>query len=249
MQVHKESIDKVPNALPNRGNIEIEIYGMEGIPPEDIKEHERQKNGGVKSDSEDEEPSIKKNKGDASSSGSHNVVMPPSMPPMGFPMMMPPYGMHPPGMPMMPPMMRPPLFPSAVSSSISIPPKPTFPAYSSATISAPPTTNTSSSNSATSNGSATEQPPAKLPISATGTSIKIMHPPEDASLEEIKARKPQYQSRFKTVQSPALTPTSTSRSTTPSSHSFKEQHRIMTQHEVSDDMITKNKNKKIIILI
>ena len=30
MQVHKEAIDKVPNSLPNRSNIEIEIYGMEG---------------------------------------------------------------------------------------------------------------------------------------------------------------------------------------------------------------------------
>lgn len=44
-QVHKEAIDKVPNSLPNRSNIEIEIYGMEGIPPEDLKEHEKQKTG------------------------------------------------------------------------------------------------------------------------------------------------------------------------------------------------------------
>lgn len=44
-QVHKEAIDKVPNSLPNRSNIEIEIYGMEGIPPEDVKEHEKQKSG------------------------------------------------------------------------------------------------------------------------------------------------------------------------------------------------------------
>ena len=43
MQVHKQTIDKVPNALPNRSNIEIEIYGMEGIPDQDLKEHERQK--------------------------------------------------------------------------------------------------------------------------------------------------------------------------------------------------------------
>ena len=43
--MHKETIDKVPNALPNRTNIEIEIYGMEGIPEEDIKEHERQRAG------------------------------------------------------------------------------------------------------------------------------------------------------------------------------------------------------------
>ncbi|PIK37391.1 putative zinc finger protein [Apostichopus japonicus] len=39
MQVHKENMDKVPNALPNRTDIEIEIYGMEGIPEKDLKEH------------------------------------------------------------------------------------------------------------------------------------------------------------------------------------------------------------------
>ena len=44
-QVHKEKVDKVPNALPGRNNVEIEIYGMEGIPEEDQKEHERQKMG------------------------------------------------------------------------------------------------------------------------------------------------------------------------------------------------------------
>lgn len=46
LQVHKETIDKVPNALSHRSNIEIEIYGMEGIPEDDMKEHERQKSGG-----------------------------------------------------------------------------------------------------------------------------------------------------------------------------------------------------------
>jgi hypothetical protein len=35
----------VPNSLPNRGNIEIEIYGMEGIPESDIRDHEAQKQG------------------------------------------------------------------------------------------------------------------------------------------------------------------------------------------------------------
>ncbi|XP_014776462.1 BUB3-interacting and GLEBS motif-containing protein ZNF207 [Octopus bimaculoides] len=45
MQVHKEKVDKVPNALPGRNNIEIEIYGMEGIPEEDMKEHEKHKLG------------------------------------------------------------------------------------------------------------------------------------------------------------------------------------------------------------
>jgi len=36
-------MDKVPNSIPGRNNIEIEIYGMEGIAEEDMKEHERQK--------------------------------------------------------------------------------------------------------------------------------------------------------------------------------------------------------------
>ncbi|XP_005097359.1 BUB3-interacting and GLEBS motif-containing protein ZNF207 [Aplysia californica] len=43
MQVHKEKIDKVPNSLPGRCNTEIEIYGMEGIPEEDVKAHEKNK--------------------------------------------------------------------------------------------------------------------------------------------------------------------------------------------------------------
>ncbi|RWS08384.1 BUB3-interacting and GLEBS motif-containing protein ZNF207-like protein [Dinothrombium tinctorium] len=43
MQVHKETIDKIPNALPNRNSVDIEIYGMEGIPENDIREHERQR--------------------------------------------------------------------------------------------------------------------------------------------------------------------------------------------------------------
>lgn len=59
MQVHKETIDKVPNSYPNRSNIEIEIFGMDGIPIEDLKEHERQKNGG-KSESDDDEPASKR---------------------------------------------------------------------------------------------------------------------------------------------------------------------------------------------
>lgn len=89
MQVHKEAIDKVPNSLPNRSNIEIEIYGMEGIPAQDLKDHEKQKNGN-KSESDDDEPSAKKNKMEP-------TAMPPQMmmpnmvhPNMAqFPMMMP----------------------------------------------------------------------------------------------------------------------------------------------------------------
>ncbi|XP_026868114.1 BUB3-interacting and GLEBS motif-containing protein ZNF207b [Electrophorus electricus] len=41
MQVHKETIDGVPNAIPGRTDIELEIYGMEGIPEKDMQERRR----------------------------------------------------------------------------------------------------------------------------------------------------------------------------------------------------------------
>ena len=67
MQVHKQTIDKVPNALPNRSNIEIEIYGMEGIPDQDLKDHERQKGAGADGDDDDGGPLAKLAKTDPSS--------------------------------------------------------------------------------------------------------------------------------------------------------------------------------------
>lgn len=42
MQVHKETVNSVPNSLPHRNNCEIEIYGTEGIPPEDVTAHEKE---------------------------------------------------------------------------------------------------------------------------------------------------------------------------------------------------------------
>lgn len=41
VQVHKETIDAVPNAIPGRTDIELEIYGMEGIPEKDMDERRR----------------------------------------------------------------------------------------------------------------------------------------------------------------------------------------------------------------
>ncbi|XP_073808494.1 BUB3-interacting and GLEBS motif-containing protein ZNF207b isoform X2 [Danio rerio] len=41
MQVHKDTIDGVPNAIPGRTDIELEIYGMEGIPEKDIQDRRR----------------------------------------------------------------------------------------------------------------------------------------------------------------------------------------------------------------
>ena len=39
--MHKEKLDKVHNALPGRDSTEVEIYGMEGIPEEDVIAHEK----------------------------------------------------------------------------------------------------------------------------------------------------------------------------------------------------------------
>ncbi|XP_026734268.1 BUB3-interacting and GLEBS motif-containing protein ZNF207 isoform X1 [Trichoplusia ni] len=230
MQVHKEAIDKVPNSLPNRSNIEIEIYGMEGIPPEDVKEHEKQKSGGGKgSDSDDDEPAAKKKAtpallGPGPSQVTQGILPTPMgpVPPGMYPgpmqsmqmQMMPPFMQAP---RMMMPGMRP-LFPAA-----SMPPtstsKPTFPAYSiygslssgsntayysNATISAPPTTTTpSSSVEAKENGDV--KPPAANAcplVTATGAGSKIVHPPEDVSLDEIRARAPRYRAKPKPDQPP-----------------------------------------------
>ncbi|XP_076324693.1 BUB3-interacting and GLEBS motif-containing protein ZNF207-like isoform X2 [Tachypleus tridentatus] len=93
MQVHKETIDKVPNALPNRNNVDIEIYGMEGIPEEDIREHERQRQSGLISD-EGSDSDVSKSFFNTTVAGGLNAPMPPGvMPPM--PGIMPPM----PGMP------------------------------------------------------------------------------------------------------------------------------------------------------
>lgn len=113
MQVHKEVIDKVPNSLPNRSDIEIEIYGMEGIPADDLKEHEKQKSKGGgptrpgSPSSGEDEPVPKKTKPDGVPNGpvatAPAVQMPlmrPAMPPgmmpgLGPPGMFGPPGMHP----------------------------------------------------------------------------------------------------------------------------------------------------------
>jgi hypothetical protein len=38
-QVHKESLSHVENALPNRQGLEVEIFGMEGIPEDVVQQH------------------------------------------------------------------------------------------------------------------------------------------------------------------------------------------------------------------
>lgn len=90
MQVHKENIDKVPNALPGRHDIEIEIYGMEGIPEKDLVDHAQKANEQKRKEKEMEQ-SGGTNPSDAGPST--------TVPPMGMPPGMPPMGGMPPGPP------------------------------------------------------------------------------------------------------------------------------------------------------
>lgn len=96
IQVHKETIDKVPNSLPNRSNIEIEIYGMEGIPSEDLKEHERQRNGGRPGSpsSGEDEPAPKKTKPEGLLGSAPGILGSSGMIPHGMSMNQFPPSMH-----------------------------------------------------------------------------------------------------------------------------------------------------------
>lgn len=38
-QVHKEQLSAVDNALPNRSSLDVEIFGMEGVPEDIIQSH------------------------------------------------------------------------------------------------------------------------------------------------------------------------------------------------------------------
>lgn len=190
---------------------------MEGIPPEDLKDHEKQhgKNGN-RSDSDDDEPATKKVK--PGETGLPPQLMMPNMVPPGMQFQLGPMAMVSPYLQLgLPPHMlgAPPraLFPSAATSAMSVQAKPTFPAYSNATISAPPTTNLgiphtsntdnktnskeTSNNANTNSNENPQQKPSTVP--SAGTASKIMHPSEDVSLEELRSRKPQYKIIKQTV--------------------------------------------------
>lgn len=120
-----------------------------------------------------------------------------------------------------------PLFPSAVPTSAAQQ-KPTFPAYSNATISAPPTVGASSTST---NVSETQKPPT-IPQSG-GTASKIIHPPEDSSLEELRARKPQYRPGGKMPSSSPQSSASSTPTSAASNAKFNESKMVQAAQEVS----------------
>lgn len=124
MQVHKETIDGVPNAIPGRVDIELEIYGMEGIPEKDMQERRRtleqksqdsqkkKQNNQDDSDEEDDDdepgPSFQQPAAAQLPAGYAPPMGQPGMPPGAGAPGMPPggySGMHP-MMPGVPPMMH-----------------------------------------------------------------------------------------------------------------------------------------------
>ncbi|XP_078173814.1 zinc finger (C2H2 type) family protein isoform X2 [Carex rostrata] len=63
LQVHKESVTKVPNAKPERESTEIEIFGMQGVPPQILAAHYGES---------EEDPSAKMTKVEAPLTFTHN---------------------------------------------------------------------------------------------------------------------------------------------------------------------------------
>ncbi|TGZ67491.1 hypothetical protein CRM22_004764 [Opisthorchis felineus] len=189
-QVHKEKLDKIPNALPNRTSTVIDIYGMVGIPEVDLIEHERQKLG-----IEDEEPPEKMSKEDEGPS--FYPPLPPALPflpgfapPMaGYPPIgiLPSVHMHPPASTLQIPPPPPPPPPSApappppvpnsvADQSPTVTPKATFPAYSSP-----------------GNTVKTQVPKVPKPTSGVnGVTVELIHPSDDLSLEELRAEVGRY---------------------------------------------------------
>ncbi|XP_053713339.1 BUB3-interacting and GLEBS motif-containing protein ZNF207-like isoform X1 [Synchiropus splendidus] len=122
MQVHKETIDSVPNAIPGRTDIELEIYGMEGIPEKDMQERRRtieqksqesqKKKNQDDSDEDDDDdeagPSAQQTPGVPPQTGYAAPMTQPGMPPVAGTPGMPHVGYQgmPPMMPGVPPMMH-----------------------------------------------------------------------------------------------------------------------------------------------
>ncbi|CAL1361480.1 unnamed protein product [Linum trigynum] len=113
LQVHKESVTKVPNAKPGREATDSEIYGMQGIPPDVLAAHY--------GEDDDEAPS-KTAKVDTPSTP---YVVPGSLP-LGYP----PRPLRP----------VPPVYSSGVSGGWPVPPRPQTWYPQNPTVSVPPPT-------------------------------------------------------------------------------------------------------------
>ncbi|KAL6063300.1 SUPPRESSOR OF FRI 4 isoform X2 [Balamuthia mandrillaris] len=199
-QVHKETIDKVPNAKPGRDSVKPEIYGMEGVPS---------------TEEEGESPAKKQKLGAPPSAAPAFAGLPPAaqtggMPapmryppaPGGPPMFAPPYGapwpgapFPYPGFPMPPPGMYPPPFP------------PGMPSYSGTA----PLASTSSAYSTTSAHTTATQTTIQAPL--LGQSPAHQQPAQTAATAATTAATSTNTTAASTTAAPATTATTTAKIT------------------------------------
>jgi hypothetical protein len=210
MQVHKENIDKVPNAIKGRDDITLEICGMDNVPEDDIIEHEKQKGniiegiGGGGDDDDSATPPPQQSKPQQSSTGTIHGPLP-HIPPPPFSMMgmMPHMGMMGHHMPMMPMMMPPPGNPMMMMPPPHLmPPQVNTTTVSNVNYSNTPTTSLNNNNSQQMPLSSSIKPlfpsavnldnesaerysngqQQKVKIETITSGSKIIHPDEDISL-------------------------------------------------------------------
>ncbi|KAI6658612.1 BUB3-interacting and GLEBS motif-containing protein [Oopsacas minuta] len=196
-QVHKETVTEIPNAFPHRNNLEMDIYGTEGIPEKDRLERERNRGAG------DDPKRYKQETGIAF------VPAPPGMIPMmsgipmmppghhgavPLPMMSPQFGMVPPmpvGAMPAPPLPGRPMFPSGMQGGIHSSTEPGHPAL-------PPPLFPSGSISADIPPAPARQPSNRKNVGyavALNENATLMHPDNEISMEELRAMLPRYQSQ------------------------------------------------------
>lgn len=204
MQVHKESIDKIPNALPNRNNVDIEIYGMEGIPEADLRQHEKTKGSGD-AFIDVSKPAPKPPAAHPSATSVMPLGFMPTTAPApymgGVPVPRMPYPVPPnaqyPVIPPIPGFPNAPVPPAPSSSLISRTVPPVAPPTATAVPVNPqaskplfPSAVTPNSATATPLSSNSNSIQSKI-ITITATT-RIIHPEEDLSLEELRSRLPRY---------------------------------------------------------
>jgi len=219
MQVHKETIDAIPNALSSRCDPEIEIYGMKGIPVEDMMRHQRDahaKTNAHKKQKVEESDSDSSESDDEDDSGAMNPMMMLQMM-QGNPMMMQmmkqmggggaaPAAAAPNPMAMMMNMMG-----GGGAAQNTAPASMGTSRFSSTPgTPAPPATPLFAAGGGVMLGQAPLPPPSGALVTvgmsvgkvvASSANSRIIHPEEDVSLEELKAKKYEHlANRTSTVQ-------------------------------------------------
>ncbi|KRY49923.1 Zinc finger protein [Trichinella britovi] len=205
LQVHKETIDRIPNSLLNRSSTEIEIYGMEGVPEADLKAHESHVLGRC------EEPAEKKAALEPDASSAQQSALTQMFPPnvaasvQGMNSLAPrmqAVGMALPVSVVAPVVSNIPFVAGLQRPAPALLPEPpsfSIPSYSSGMQSGPsvPDSTTTATFPAYASGASTALLSTDTVVASTaklmaGSGTKIIHPDEDLSLEEIRATFPKY---------------------------------------------------------